>query len=391
MNNNSYIQVIQKRDGTYEVKRITKRSDGYLNVKSFTEKDTLIMVKTIAKHQEKLKYQQPQKNIFIYNEVGKLMNYFKKEKIRNKKINRIKSRAIATSIALAASISVGTSLTTSLSTQADPTVSSTNIETQIEDNQVTESNDNIITLEYNEPLEEVKEEDNITYSDPNIDNNISYVETMPSIEENNFSYYYDEEMNKATFDNASEYMDTFKKYEAIYGIDANLLCAIGAQESSGVHLNYSANGASYGIMGVEYIWEDASLTAYNFETNSYETITVDFSRITDLDYNIKIGAMIFQDCFYGTLNNNADTIDKSEQLAFTLQKYNMGPGNMDSVLSLGPNWIDNREVARGGDKQYFEHIFSKLDNNTTINIKLIDGSYHTTSITNKALENHYSL
>ena len=157
-----------------------------------------------------------------------------------------------------------------------------------------------------------------------------------------------------------------------------------------MHHSESINGGyATGIMGIENIWDGADLRVFNFETNSYETIKIDYSKIGDLDYNIKIGAAIFQNYFYGTLNN-VTSIPEEELLVYTLQKYNMGPGNMSKILKLGPNWMDNREVASGGDKLYFEHVLSRLDNDTTLKIKLTDGSYYEVSITNKALENNYS-
>ena len=73
------------------------------------------------------------------------------------------------------------------------------------------------------------------------------------------------------------------------------------------------------------------------------------------------------------------------QLVFTLQKYNMGPGNMSKILKLGNNWIDNREMIKAGDNNYFEHVLTRLDNNTPIKVRLADGTYHTTNIVNKSL------
>ena len=34
----------------------------------------------------------------------------------------------------------------------------------------------------------------------------------------------------------------------------------------------------------------------------------------------------------------------------------MGSGNIGKILKLGPNWMDNREIASGGDKLY-ENIY----------------------------------
>ena len=64
----------------------------------------------------------------------------------------------------------------------------------------------------------------------------------------------------------------------------------------------------------------------------------------------------------------------------------MGPGNMNKVLKLGPNWMDNREVVNGGDKLYVEHVLSRLANETTFKVRQIDGSYHEVTFINKALD-----
>ena len=187
-------------------------------------------------------------------------------------------------------------------------------------------------------------------------------------------------------------MEIYQKYEKMYGVDANLLCAIGAQESSGVHRSQSANGGhSKGIMGIENIWADASIRVFNFETNKYETITVDYSKVGELDYNIKIGAAIFQNYFYNTLKNAADIdVKETDYLPFTLQKYNMGLGNMWEVLSYEGNWMDNREKIGRGDKYYIEHVLSRLDNETVIKLRLTDGSYYSTKITNLSMVKHHS-
>ena len=68
----------------------------------------------------------------------------------------------------------------------------------------------------------------------------------------------------------------------------------------------------------------------------------------------------------------------------------MGPGNMNKVLSCDGHWIDNRDMINAGDKHYFEHVLSRLDNGTIIRIRLSDGSYCETKLINTALEKQYT-
>lgn len=205
-----------------------------------------------------------------------------------------------------------------------------------------------------------------------------------------FYYEFAKPNDREALINSQDYMKIYQKYEKMYGVDADLLCAIGAQESYGRHYSYSLNnGHATGIMGIENIWADANIKVFNFEKNAYETITVDYSKIGELEYNIKIGAAIFQNYFYNTLNN-IDSIPDTNYMAYTLQKYNMGLGNMWKILSYGDNWMDNRGMIDAGDEYYIEHVLSRLDNGTVIKLRLPDGSYYNTKITNLSLEKHRS-
>ena len=68
----------------------------------------------------------------------------------------------------------------------------------------------------------------------------------------------------------------------------------------------------------------------------------------------------------------------------------MGPGNMWKVLGYDGHWTDNRDMIDVGDMYYFEHVLSRFDNGTTIKLRLVDGSYYITEITNLLLEKHIS-
>lgn len=170
------------------------------------------------------------------------------------------------------------------------------------------------------------------------------------------------------------YSDAIKKYAEIYGVDYELMLAIATQER-GVHSETRDSGGAIGLFQIENIWNNQELTAYNYETNEYETITVDENRLSDVFYNIKVGCMVFQTALrYMDYNIPA-----------AIQCYNMGYGNMQKILTACSNatgksiseilseqtnldWLRYRNQAIGGDKNYLEHVSSYMDQNTEINI-----------------------
>jgi len=366
----------------------------------------LIMSKIIRKYPHK----RINENTIIYPDLMPIMIKFYREQSKHKKqkVNRNKSKKLLPGVVLTLSLYAISKL---ISNDIDiiPEDNTPKLETELESNNINQnesSNTNQLpikdetikitieeTIETPEYSEQLEIETNNTPSNEIINEKeqelLNYTEQTNS-NENYFYYEFDTPSDKAALNNSTNYMETFKKYERIYGVDANLLCAIGAQESAGIHKNYSQNGHATGLMQIENIWAGATIKAFNFDTNSYETIIVDYSRIGELDYNVKIGAAIFQLNYYETLNRFTNITDKSEQIIFSLQKYNMGPGNMRKVLSFGENWMDNRGMISAGDRYYFEHVLSRLDNYTDITVRLDDGSYQTTTLVNNSLEKHHS-
>lgn len=348
-----------------------------------SNKNALIMSKVIKKYPCK----QINESTYIYPNIVPIMISFYKEKskLKNKKVNRKKSRNIATSIILTISLAIGGGVLANKFEDRNNTNDKQSKVESYEDSYIPdtlpniETTNSLYTEETNESIITLEKDKTIT------------TEEIDSSDITYFNYEYDDIDDKESLENAKDYMDIFKKYEKIYGIDANLLCAIGAQESSGIHREYSVNGYATGLMGIENIWDGASLTVFNFETNEEETIIIDYSKIGDIDYNIKISAAIFQDCFCHTVKNDLNSIDESELLALAIQKYNMGPGNISKLFKISNDWINNREMITAGDSKYFEHILSRLDNGTIIEIKVPnnetnDTTVYITEINNIALE-----
>ena len=138
-----------------------------------------------------------------------------------------------------------------------------------------------------------------------------------------------------------------------------------------------------GLMGIENIWANAEVEVYNFDNDCWEIFKVDYDKVgKDVDYNIKVGTAIFQSRFNENIKKNI--VPPEELLAYTIQSYNMGQGNMNEVSTTGSHWIDSRIMVEGGDKLYFEHVLSRLENDTIINIKQKDGQYLSTKLTNEA-------
>ena len=364
--NNSYIKLVYTEQG-YEIYAINKG-----NKIKLSKKDRIIMIRVLKKFKSIKK-----ENNRIYPNYNLITLNFLKEKLlsKPKKVNRKKSKNLLPYIAIGATATI-------IATLLIAKFKSGNKEPEKES--AKEAISNIEVMEEPIPTSTIPIETTIPIG-------TIIPETTEIVQDTlNFEYDFDTPSDKKAYENSTAYMDTYLKYERIYGVDARLLCAIGAQESSGIHHEESINGGyATGIMGIENIWKDAEIRVFNFETNSYETITVDYSKIGDLDYNIKVGTAIFQNYFYSTIRN-VTSLPEEELLAYTLQKYNMGIGNMNKVLKLGPNWMDNREVVNGGDKLYVEHVLSRLDNDSTIKVRLTDGSYHEVTFTNKALDLKYA-
>lgn len=155
-------------------------------------------------------------------------------------------------------------------------------------------------------------------------------------------------------------MATFNMYGEKYGIDPNLLMAMMAQESSGIHKEYSENGHAIGAFQIENVWYDDPVTAFNFETKEMETICIDYNKLKDFDYNVKVASMILQ--------LNMRTFDYNIPQA--VQAYNMG---RTGVINLGENWNTLRLSSDSGDPMYVEHVFSHLHDGYLLTMKKPDG------------------
>ena len=176
-----------------------------------------------------------------------------------------------------------------------------------------------------------------------------------------------------------------------YGVDKEYLKAKACQETGGEHYDNLGDQPAWGIMQIERSANlGSTISAYNFETGEWDSIEITEASLKDIETNIQIGTMIAQDCFYQSEYN----------IVYGVQRYNMGPGNMRSIVNAccerenlskdealdsktNPIWLKYRDTLDCGDPEYVEHVFRYLPNGYTIKIRNIKtGEYETLSVFN---------
>lgn len=203
-------------------------------------------------------------------------------------------------------------------------------------------------------------------------NDITYqknIDEMLKENANTFHFSYKDRSHEENVINAKRYEDLFVEYGNRYGIDPNLLIALASQESNGDHYSNLNNGPACGIMQIERSAHlGTTITAYNVETNDYDSISVTEENLNDLEKNIQIGTMILQNCLK----------EKNYNIPLALQTYNFGPGNISDVLHMcsdlenisidsmindptNNEWMNYRSYLGVGDPEYVEHVFSFLN------------------------------
>lgn len=376
-NKNEYLELIYTPDG-YKIFAVTETQKVKFNATN---------AKILFNILKNKKYIQIDEDVYRFTDLNPIYKEFKQEtkKYNNKKyVNRQKSKSIVTGtipksviIAAAGGLIVGGIFVGGLAyfnhINNNNNINSNNKETIIQVEPTTIVTTPTVSLVPNQD----NNEENIQINNSANDNyNDNYIE--------NFHYYYTEIDDKQALENAKKYDEIFLKYEKKYGIDKDLLRAIAARESSGKQ-NITNNGKSYGLMAIENIWADQTIEVYNFETQKYETIKVDYEKVkNDADYNIMLGSAIMQWHFNATIKSGL--INKNEALAYSLQRYNMGPKALQDILKTGVHWMEGRKEETQGDKEYFEKVLTNIENGDIIKMRLIDGTYHYYSITNDALE-----
>lgn len=286
----------------------------------------------------------------------------KKKKLTGKKVNRKKSKVIvpqkvAIAVVMGAIIGVGG---VKLSNNNE---NKRREPTDISYKEVKNSDDvDVITYDDGDMYDYKEEVEN--------DTNSNYLE---------FDYYSDSDkkISNNDIENTLRYKDIFDKYGHDFGIDSNLLIALATNESSGIH-DIDYDEPDIGIMQIEWsVWLNKKVKAYNYEKNEFDSLIITNDVIESLEGNIKAGTMILQENINKTVRYGYDDklINASDILPYSLQRYNMGVGNMQKLLRMGGNWKDNRNEITAGDSKYFEHVLAYLkllDNGEDIKINSFD-------------------
>lgn len=125
----------------------------------------------------------------------------------------------------------------------------------------------------------------------------------------------------------SESLYYYKKYGEMYGIDPFILIAKGIQEASLNHNSCIPGGSNYNGYGVGICQLESpdgrEIVAHNYLTNEDDIIYLTMNNAIDLETNIKMGAMLFQNCLERCNGN----------LYLAIQSYNYSPGMMNIVLN----------------------------------------------------------
>lgn len=199
---------------------------------------------------------------------------------------------------------------------------------------------------------------------------------------------YDDRSDSDKAINAQKYKDVIEKYSEMYGLDSKLMLALAIQER-GEHSTVKDSGGATGLMQIQNdVWKNGNLTAYNFNTNSWDSIIVDETMLSDLDYNVKVGCMIFQSYL-----KHADY-----NVLQALQGYNMGIYSVDNIVKIycanegkslddvrcdqnDLGWISYRDNVSFGDSNYIEHVLSYCGANCNFKFKKPDNEEIVLNIT----------
>lgn len=204
--------------------------------------------------------------------------------------------------------------------------------------------------------------------------------------------------SQGAYDNAYRYIEYFKKYGEMYGVDPYLLLAKAAQESSGDHDSHLTGGAAVGLMQIERPGRTdgtgvSQATAFNHQTKQSETVKVCVGNssspagclnVYQVENNIRVGAM--------QLAQRYEKFNGHHMLA--LQSYNFGEGGIRTTVRLcgleidqvkqdqynldwmscrqtlhnNPSYVNRGDLKTYGDPVYIENVLKFYNNPETGNI-----------------------
>ena len=173
-----------------------------------------------------------------------------------------------------------------------------------------------------------------------------------NLDENNFDYsldiYADDWTGTTKYvDCYNNYNELVTKYANMYGIDPKVALAIGCHER-GTHSNEIDGGGGLGLYQIQVsVWDGHDVRAFNFETNEWETYTIELDNIRNLENNVKAGMMIFQDCLRRDDYN----------VAMAVQEYNFGHGGLMSAINAAAEHlgVDSEVLEQNGNTEWFDY------------------------------------
>lgn len=174
------------------------------------------------------------------------------------------------------------------------------------------------------------------------------------------------------------YYELVGKYAKTYGIDKDLIMAIATQEK-GVHSTEIDPGGGVGLMQMQYaVWVNQDVKAYNFDTSSWETFHVTDSNIRELDTNIKIACMYFQNCLVN-MDYNVPAALCAYNWGTTSAKNKLSEFSQDRGLSLNEvleandtSWINLFDVNGDTSLAYPKMVLSYYDSSKPIENEKVD-------------------
>ena len=117
------------------------------------------------------------------------------------------------------------------------------------------------------------------------------------------------------------------KYASDYGVDPNIMASIAMQETTLNHEACIPGGEMYSGYGVGLMQLESpsgeEITAYNYNTNEWDTEYVTMDNACNLETNIKIGCMMFQK----KLKENCGNV------FLATQSHNYGQGMIDMMMN----------------------------------------------------------
>ena len=175
--------------------------------------------------------------------------------------------------------------------------------------------------------------------------------------ENNIDYTL--EIAADDWTNTQKYIDCYnnyypiiEKYAETYGIDPKVALAIACHER-GEHSNEIDDGGAIGLFQIQVgEWDGNDIRAFNFNTQEWETYTIELDNIRNIEENVKAGMMIFQDCL----------IRDNYNVEMSVQEYNFGHGGLLNSLSAASEslGVDINELEKNGNTSWFDYRTSNV-------------------------------